>query len=209
MKFYTYDPAPNPQRVQMCLDYKGIELETIHIDMMTAEQLGEDYRRINPACTVPALVLDSGVLLTEIPSICTYLEDTFPQKPLFGGSAEERAIIVGWSHKLYITLFQPLADVLRNGNPHMKGRALPGPLDLEQIPELVERGKLRLAHAWPQIDNHLASSQFMAGDQFSFADIELMVVTGFANGMVRQPVPENCSNITAWRARADAALAQK
>ena len=71
MKFYTYDPAPNPPRVQMCLDYKGIELETIQVDMMTAEQLGEDYRRINPACTLPALLLDSGELLTEIPSICT------------------------------------------------------------------------------------------------------------------------------------------
>ena len=209
MKFYTYDPAPNPQRVQMCLDYKGVELETIQVDMMTAEQLGEDYRRINPACTLPALLLDSGALLTEVPSICTYLEDTFPQRPLFGGSAEERAIIVGWSHKLYVSLFQPLADVFRNGNPHFKGRALPGPLDIEQIPALVERGKERLANTWPQIDAHLADSQFMVGDSFSFADIELLAVTGFANGMVRQPVPESCSNIAAWSARAQAALAQK
>lgn len=209
MKFYTYDPAPNPQRVQMCLDYKGIELETIQVDMMTAEQLGEDYRRINPACTLPALLLDSGELLTEIPSICTYLEDTFPQKPLFGQTAEERAIIVGWSHKLYIWLFQPLADTLRNGNPHFKGRALPGTLDIEQIPALAERGKERLANTWPQIDAHLAGSQFMVGERFSFADIELLAVTGFANGMVRQPVPESCTNITAWRARAQAALAQK
>ena len=209
MKFYTYDPAPNPQRVQMCLDYKGIELETIQVDMMTAEQLGEDYRRINPACTLPALLLDSGELLTEIPSICTYLEDTFPQKPLYGQSAEERAIIVGWSHKLYVSLFQPLADVFRNGHPNFKGRALPGPLDLEQIPALVERGKARLAHTWAQIDTHLAGSQFMVGDDFSFADIELLAVTGFASGMVRQPVPESCSNIAAWRARAQAALTQK
>lgn len=209
MKFYTYDPAPNPQRVQMCIDYKGIELETIHIDMMKAEQLGEDYRRINPACTLPALLLDSGELLTEVPSICTYLEDMFPQKPLFGQSAEERAKIVGWSHKLYVSLFQPLADVFRNGNPHFKGRALPGPLDLEQIPALVERGKERLANMWPQVDAHLADSQFMVGEHFSFADIELLAVTGFADGMVRQPVPESCSNITAWKARAQSALAQK
>ena len=209
MKFYTYDPAPNPQRVQMCLDYKGIELETIQVDMMTAEQLGEDYRRINPACTLPALLLDSGELLTEIPSICTYLEDTFPQKPLYGQSAEERAIIVGWSHKLYVTLFQPLADVFRNSHPNFKGRALPGPLNLEQIPALAERGKERLASTWPQIDTHLANSSFMVGESFSFADIELLAVTGFANGMVRQPVPEQCGNIASWKARAEAALAQK
>jgi len=206
MKLYTYDPAPNPKRVQMCLDYKGVELETVHIDMMTAEQLGEAYRRINPACTLPALLLDSGALLTEVPSICTYIEDTYPQKPLFGQSAEERAIIVGRSHRLYDSMFQPLAVVFRNGNPHFKGRALPGPLDIEQIPQLVERGKQRLANAWPQIDAHLASSQFMAGDHFSFADIELLAVTGFANGMVRQPIPESCGNIAAWKIRADAAL---
>lgn len=209
MKFYTYDPAPNPRRVQMCLDYKGIALETIQVNMMTAEQLGDDYRRINPACTLPALLLDSGELLTEIPSICTYLEDSFPQRPLFGQSAGERAIIVGWSHKLYISLFQPLADVFRNSHPNFKGRALPGPLNLEQIPALVERGKERLTHVWPEIDAHLAGSTFMVGDTFSFADIELLAITGFANGMVRQPVPAQCSQIAAWQERAQAALTQK
>ena len=29
MKLYTYDPAPNPKRLQMFIDYKGIDIDTV------------------------------------------------------------------------------------------------------------------------------------------------------------------------------------
>ena len=60
MKLYTYDPAPNPKRLQMFIDYKGIDIDTVQVDMMKQEQLGEDYKSINPLGTVPALVLDDA-----------------------------------------------------------------------------------------------------------------------------------------------------
>ncbi|MDH3994416.1 MAG: glutathione S-transferase N-terminal domain-containing protein, partial [Gammaproteobacteria bacterium] len=57
MKLYTYDPAPNPRRVALFMQYKGIEIDSQQIDMMKAEQLTDEYRQINPECTVPALQL--------------------------------------------------------------------------------------------------------------------------------------------------------
>ena len=62
MKLYTFDPAPNPRRLTLFMQYKGIEIETQQIDMMAGEQLGDDFRKINPECTVPALVLDDGTV---------------------------------------------------------------------------------------------------------------------------------------------------
>lgn len=206
MKLYTFEPAPNPKRVHLFMQFKGIEMEIIPVDMMTGEQRSEEYGRINPLRTLPALVLDDGTLLTEVISICTYLEALYPQKPLMGEAPLEKAQILGWSHWLYTQLFVPTAEVFRNGNPAFAGRALPGTLDIEQIPALVERGQARLAHVLPKIDEHLGGSDFVMGDSFTFADTELLAWMGFLK-MARQPVPESCTHIADWQARAEAALA--
>ena len=206
MKLYTFEPAPNPKRVHLFMQYKGIDMETVPIDMTTGEQRSEEYSRINPLCTLPALVADDGTLLTEVISICSYLEDLYPQKPLMGETPLEKAQILGWSHWLFTQLFVPTAEVFRNGNPAFAGRALPGTLDIEQIPALVERGQARLAHVLPRIDAHLADKEFIMGDQFTFGDTELLAWVGFLK-MTRQPIPDTCTSIGEWQARAEAALA--
>ena len=94
MKVYTFDAAPNAQRLGLFIKYKGIELETQQIDMMSAEQLGDEYRAVNPACTVPALVLDDGTVLSEVVGACHYLESLHPEKPLMGTTALEKALAI-------------------------------------------------------------------------------------------------------------------
>ena len=94
MKLYTYDPAPNPRRLALFMQYKGIEIETVQVDMMKAEQLAEEYRQINPQCTVPALQLDDGNVLCEVIGICMYLEGLYPDKPLLGSTALEKAQVI-------------------------------------------------------------------------------------------------------------------
>ena len=205
MKLYTYDPAPNPQRLTLFLKYKGIDLETRQIDMMKAEQLGEEYRAINPACTVPALVLDDGTVMTEVVGICHYLESLHPEKPLMGTTALEKAQVISWDHKLFMMVFMPIAEILRNGNPNFADRALPGPLNVPQIPELVERGKLRLDHAWETLDAELAGRQWLAGDNFSLADIDMAVMVEFS-GWVKSTPPESCGNLHAYLQRVIAEL---
>jgi glutathione S-transferase len=209
MKLYTYDPAPNPKRLQMFMDYKGIEIETVQVDMMKQEQLGDDYKAINPLGTVPALVLDDGTVLTEVIGACLYLEHLHPERPLMGAPGAEQALVVSWDHLLFMAVFQAVAEIFRNGNPAFAGRALPGALDLEQIPALVERGKLRLAEGWRMIDRQLADNAFLAGDNFSLADIDLMILTEFAGWAAKSEVPAECANIHAWLPRAKEAFAQK
>ena len=209
MKLYTYDPAPNPKRLQMFMDYKGIDIETVQVDMMTGEQRGDSFLAINPLGTVPTLVLDDGSRLTEVIGACLYLESIHPQRPLMGTSGLEQAQVVSWDHLLLMAVFQPVAEIFRNGNPNFAGRALPGNPDLEQIPDLVERGRLRLAEGWRMVNQQLAENDFVTGEHFTFADIDLMIVTEFAGWAAKSPVPEDCTHIHAWLPRAQEAFAQK
>jgi glutathione S-transferase len=202
---YTYDPAPNPRRLTLFMQYKGIQIETVQVDMMKAEQLTEEYRKVNPQCTVPALQLDDGTVLSEVIGICVYLEGLYPDKPLLGTTPLEKAQVIGWDHNVFLTMMMAIASMLRNRGDGFRNRGLPGPLDLPQIPELVERGRLQLEHAVPQMNNHLANNTWVAGEHFSLADIDLLVCVDFM-AWVKQSIPEDCTHLRAWYARARAEL---
>lgn len=206
MKLYTYDPAPNPRRVTLFMQYKGLDLDTQQIDMMAKEQLEDSFRSINPHCTLPALVLDDGTVMTEVIGICAYLEALHPEKPLMGTTALDRAQVLSWDHRLFNMVMSAIAEVLRNTSKGFVNRGLPGPLDLPQIPALAERGKTRLTHAWPALDEELAGRQWLVGDALTLADIDLLIGAEFA-AWVKLGPPESCSNLHAMLERVRAALA--
>jgi glutathione S-transferase len=178
---------------------KGITIPSEHVDLMQREQLGEAYRAINPLATVPALVTDEGVTLTQVVAICEYLEALYSAPPLLGRTPLEKAQIREWGHRIFMEGFAPIADAFRNGNPAFAHRAMPGPLDLEQIPALVERGILRLGAFWETLDQHLAGRDYMVGEAFSMADIDAVTACGFAR-WIRQNIPGHCANLLRWHA---------
>ena len=207
MKIYSYDAAPNAQRLNFFLKLKGVEIETVPVDMIAGEQLGEEYRSINPLGTVPTLVLDDGTVLTEVIGMCVYLEELYPQNPLLGTTPLEKAQIFSWDHKLFNSVMAAVAEALRNRGKNFADRALPGPLNLPQIPELAERGKLRLEHGWPSLEAELEGREWLVGNSISMADLDLMICVDFA-GWVKSTPPESCKNIHAHSARVKSALAQ-
>jgi glutathione S-transferase len=201
VKVYTFDPAPNPQRLALFLKLKGIELETRQLDMAGGEHLTEEYRQVNPAGTVPALVLDDGTVLSEVIGIYTYLEELYPEPPLLGSTPLERAQVISWCHRLFNGLMGGIAMVFRNRSKGFRDRGLPGPLNVPQIPELIERGQMMIDFQLPELDAHLADATWVAGDNFSAADIDLFVCIGFM-GWIKQSVPESCTHLLDWHARA-------
>jgi glutathione S-transferase len=206
MKLYTYDAAPNPRRLALFLKYKGIEIDTEQVDLGAQEQHSDEYGKINPFRTVPTLVTDEGEVLTEVIGQCAYLEALYPDKPLLGSTPMEKAEVISWDHRLFLMGFMAIADAFRNAHPAFKGRAMPGPVALEQIPELAERGMIRLQHFWPMVDKQLGEAPWIAGDNLSFADIDLFCIVEFA-GWIKQGIPEDCANLKAWHERATQELA--
>tara|TARA_B100000497_G_scaffold122671_1_gene154086 strand:- start:1774 stop:2412 length:639 start_codon:yes stop_codon:yes gene_type:complete len=206
MKLYTFDPAPNPQRLKLFITFKGLEIDTHQIDFPEGEQRTDSYKAIIPTGTVPALVLDSGRVLTSVFAITQYLEALNPDQPLLGSSAEEKAAVLDWNHRLFNDVFRATADVFRNTNPAFVSRAVPGVLDTEQIPALAERGQAQLLHALNMLNHELASRPFLAGEAFSMADIDLLVLLSFAGWAAKTKPDESLTALIAWRASAQSVL---
>jgi len=200
MHLYTFSKAPNPKRLGYFLKFKGIEITTTEVDINKGEHFSDSFKTINPASTLPTLVLDDGTVLTDSIAICVYLESQYPDIPLFGLNATEYAQVVGWTHKLYIDGLMPIAEILRNQGDFFKNRALPGRVDLPQIPDLIERGNIRLAAFWLEMDEYLSDKAYIVGNQLTLADIDCYVVCGFA-GWVKKQIPDSCTALLQWQKR--------
>jgi len=96
MKLYDFELAPNAQRVRVFLAEKGLEVPTQQLNVRDDDQFVEPFTSMNPFHCVPFLELDDGKVIAESMSICRYLEELHPEPPLFGRTAEERAVIDMW-----------------------------------------------------------------------------------------------------------------
>lgn len=201
MKFYDCRTAPSPRRVRVFLAEKGIELETVQVDLGSGEQFGAAFRKINPDCMVPVLELDNGRCISEVSAICSYLEELHPEPPLFGKSAEEHAVVLMWNARVEQQGLWAMADAFRNSSKALANNALPGPDSYVQISELAERGRTRVARFMQRLDSQLADNPYVAGDFFSVADISAMVMIDFA-AWIKIPVPDDAPNLARWYAEA-------
>ena len=209
MKFFDCKTAPSPRRVRIFIAEKSIEVETILVDLRSKEQLGVEFKTINPHCTVPVLELDDGARLTTTAGIWRYLEATYPDPPLMGETPQQRGVIADLQWHIEMNGFMAMAEFLRNSAPAMKGRALTGPHDYDQIPELADRGKLRVQRFLEEIDQVIGDKPYVAGDRFSVADIDLLVLIDFS-AWRKLSLPAGATNARRWyeavRARPSAQL---
>jgi glutathione S-transferase len=197
MLFYDCPTAPNPRRARMFIAEKGLEIETIDISIAKNEQRAEDFLKLNPRGTLPVLIIDDQTTLIENIAIATYLEARFPNPPLLGISPEEKGLVAMWNALCEAQGGMAVAEVFRNTHPSMKGRALPGPLDLDQIPELAERGRKRVAAFFDLLEERLSQSPWLAGDAFSMADITGYVFVDFAR-VIKTRIPADNTATQAW-----------
>jgi len=204
IRFYDCATAPSPRRTRLLLAEKGVPHETVMVDLARGEQLGEAFRAINPRCTVPVLVLDDGTRLTDNAAITAWAEAAYPEPPLLGRTPTEKAAVASWTWRIEFEGLLAIAEVLRNRSPAMAHRALPGPVDYEQIPELAQRGQVRLMHFVDTLEAQLAGREFIATDAFSLADLTGVVMIDFARAAKVKP-GEQHPNLLRWRA----AMAQR
>ena len=203
LTFYDFKAAPSPRRARIFIAEKGITVTTVTVDLGTAEQLNPKYRKINPRCTVPALRIPGGTVLNENIAIATYLETIQPDPPLLGTTPTEKALVLNWNAQVEFEGLWAVADALRNKSPGMKGRALTGPTNYEQIPALVERGTDRISRFLVTLNDALEGREFLATDRYSFADITALVTVDFAKRIKVIP-GEDLTNLRRWRAAVSA-----
>jgi len=197
MKLYDYHRAPNPRRVRIFSAEKGIEFEKIEIDLGSKQQMEAEYKSLNSRLSVPALELDDGSILTESVAICRYLEEIHPEPALFGTGAFGKATVEMWHRRVELEGLIPISEAVRNSVEFFAGRAMPGPLDFEQIPELAERAKKRVTFFYNMLDKRLTDSTYIAGDEFSIADIAALVGIDFAK-VIKRRIGDNQAALQRW-----------
>ena len=94
MKLYAYWRSTTSYRVRMALNLKGVEYETVPVDLVAGEQRSEAYLALNPGGGVPSLVLEDGTVLTQSLAILDYLDHIAPDPALLPTDPLRRARVL-------------------------------------------------------------------------------------------------------------------
>jgi len=197
MKLYDGGRAPNPRRVRVYLAEKGISVPTEQVDLGALGQKSAAFTAINPIQRVPVLVLDDGTVIAESIAICRYFEALHPDPSLFGRTPQDIAHIEMWNRRLELHLLLPISHVFRNTHPAMKEMEVP------QVAAWADANKPRIADFLAVLDRELKDRPFVAGDNYTVADITGLVAVDFMKP-AKLAVPEHCANVRRWHAAVSA-----
>jgi glutathione S-transferase len=184
MKLY-YAPGACSLSPHIALHEAGLQHELVKVDLRAKKlENGDDYLKVNPKGQVPALMLDTGELVTEGPVIVQMIADKAAAKNLApaANSAERYKLqewltyINGELHKNIGPMFNPaLSD---DAKGVFKDRAM---------------GKFKY------VDGQLAGKDHLMGKQFTVADGYLFVMLTWADRMKFDL--SGLSNLKAYQAR--------
>lgn len=190
MKIYDTKTAPTPRRVRMFLAEKGIEVEYVQIDIVGGENLSAEMRTKNPLGKVPILELDDGTCISEANAICQYFEALQPEPALYGRDPLSKGIIGQWQQRAELYLFMQVGMCFQHTTGYFKDRMNP-------IPEYGKEAGINAQKFLHVLDQHLADNQFLAGEQFSVADITAFIAIDFARVVKIRILPEQV-NLQRW-----------
>jgi maleylacetoacetate isomerase len=80
--------------VRIALNLKGVDYESVPINLLDGGQKGPEYRSVNPQGLVPALEIDGRIIVQSL-AIIDYLEATRPEPPLLPADAADAAYVRG------------------------------------------------------------------------------------------------------------------
>jgi glutathione S-transferase len=154
LRVYRIPFSTNVERVALALAYKSIEVEWIDIDPDDRSEVV----RVSGQELVPVLV-DGDHVLFDSPVILDYLEERFPERPLYPADPARRAELltfVDWFNRVWKRPPNLLVAEELKAEP-----------DLNRIAELEQR----IADALPLFEDLLAGRDYLFGDELSAADV--------------------------------------
>lgn len=191
-KIYGDCVSGNCLKVKWTVDLLGVPYEWIETSVLKGETRKTDFLAINPSGQVPVLVTPKGKALSQSNAIILYLAEKeggglIPEKPFARAKVYEWLFWEQYSHEPYIAVrrFQ---------------KAYLGTPDDRLDPKLMERG----IGALTRMEHQLTEELYIAGDEFTLADIALVAYTRLAHegGFDLNAFPA----VKAWVARVEKRL---
>ena len=177
MKLYMFQVAPNPTKVRLYLAEKAagggqIDIEQLSMNLPKGEQKSPEHLARNPFGKLPVLELDDGSHLIESLAIIEYLEERFPEPPLIGRDAQERARVRELERVADLGVLLPVGRIVHATN---------SPLGLPPVPEVAALFGEILPEGLRFLDAALADGRpFLAGQTPTVADCTLAAALQFA-----------------------------
>ncbi len=156
--------SPFVRKVQVALALKGLPYEQIQQIPFTKDP---EYRKINPLGKIPTLQ-DGDLIICDSTVICEYLEEAYPQTPLYPSNSADRAR-ARWLEELGGSRVAELAAGIFF-------QRFMRPMVLKQEPDEVLVTKIMEKQLPPILDYleaQVPGSGFIFGD-FMMADMSLM-----------------------------------
>jgi glutathione S-transferase len=157
----------------MFLAEKGIEVEYVQVDIVKGMNLTPEMRAKNPLAKVPILELDDGTCISETLAICEYFEAFQPEPALMGKTPLQKAQIMQWQQRAELYLFLQVGMCFQHSTGYFKDRMTP-------VPEYGKEAGINAQKFLHMLDKHLAEHTYLAGNEFSIADITALAAIDFA-----------------------------
>jgi glutathione S-transferase len=197
MKIYEYQGFPNPARVRIALAEKRLtdRVQFVTIDVPNGEHRTPAFLAKNPTATVPVLELDDGTTISECTAITEYVDAMSGEPTLTGRTPKERAVIHMMQRRAEAGLLDAVGAYFHHATPGL------GPkLETLQYPEWGIHQKARAVAGMKYFDGLLADQPYVAGENFSMADITVFAGLSFAD-FAKIEIPASYTHLTAWRTR--------
>ena len=188
LKIYGSELSAPANKVRFTANAIGLEHEFIKVNLREGEHKKPEFLKLNPVGKIP-VIDDDGFVLFESNAIIRYFADK-NNSPLYPKEVKQRAIVDEWiefsSHHVGLAVSKVTYN--RVFAPRMK-------MDVDE--RSLQDGLSFLDRFLPIVDNQLGKNQYLAGDKFSLADINLLAVLDPAE--VSNIDLSKYKNIIKWR----------
>ena len=189
VKIWGRKNSINVMKVLWACDEMGVAYDRVDLGGAFGGNREPEYLAMNPNARVPTIE-DQGLVLWESNAIVRYLAATYGNPGLLPADNQARWSAEQWMDWQQTTLHPPATKLFWE-----LIRTAPEDRDLEGI----EGARKSCGEAWTLLDETLAKRDFLAGAEFSMADIPLGAAAfrWFAFDIDRPATP----NVRAWYER--------
>jgi glutathione S-transferase len=219
LTLYSFGPGANSLKPLLALYEKGIEFKSHFLNPATFEHHSDWFKKVNPNGQVPVLEHD-GRFITESTVICEYLEDEFPGLPALRpadsyGRAQMRVwtkwvdeyfcwcvSTIGW-HRMVGGMvrhlddeeFEKVVERIPLKEQQIKWRRARAGFPQEMLDEEMRK----IAFSVNKLEQRLAASPWLAGGEYTLADIcNFAIANGMQKGFADLVNETETPHLVAW-----------
>lgn len=222
LTLYSFGPGANSLKPLLTLYEKGLEFKSVFLNPGKFEHHSDWFKKINPNGQVPVLDHD-GRIVTESTVICEYLEDELPTSPPLRpvdsyGKAQMRVwtkwvdeyfcwcvSTIGW-HRMVGNMVKHLND------EEFEKMVANIPLKEQQVKwrraragfpqEMLDEEMRKIAYSIRKLEARLAESPWLAGKQYTLADIcNFAIANGMQHGFAELVNEKDSPRLMDWMRR--------